>query len=171
MIGTILTAVDGSEHAERALHLAADMADKHGARLVILHVLMEQADSEDLVRFAEIEHLADHARNSLATMASDAGGRTLTYAERRVPRAVIDAVGRMVVDQAETAARQHGAATVSTRLEEGDAAAAILDVAEQEGADLVVMGSRGLGHLRGMLLGSVSHKVAQLAPCPVLLVK
>jgi nucleotide-binding universal stress UspA family protein len=171
MIGTILVAVDGSDHAEHALDLAADMAGKYDAHLVVLHVFMEQAASEELARFAEIEHLGQEVRQSLSTLQTSAVGRTLTYAERRVPHSVVDAIGHMVADQAVLAARQCGAANVTSRIEDGDAATSILDAAEQERADLIVMGSRGLGHLRGMLLGSVSHKVAQLATCPVLLVK
>jgi nucleotide-binding universal stress UspA family protein len=171
MIGTILAAVDGSNHAERALAMAAEMAGKFGARLVVLHILMERADSAELAHFAEIEHLAEDTRQNLATVTSDAGGRTLTYAERRVPKQAVEAIGRLVVDQAQVTARQKGAPKVTGRIEEGDAAHCILDAAKQDGADLIVMGTRGLGHIRGLLMGSVSHKVAQLAPCPVLLVK
>ncbi len=48
---------------------------------------------------------------------------------------------------------------------------AIVDVAEKEGADLLVLGSRGLSEFRGMLLGSVSNRVVQKATCPVLVIK
>ena len=60
---------------------------------------------------------------------------------------------------------------VITHLETGDAAQVILRAVERERADLVVMGSRGLGEIKGLLQGSVSHKIAQLAPCPCLTVK
>lgn len=48
---------------------------------------------------------------------------------------------------------------------------AILDITEREGADLLVLGSRGLSEFRGILLGSVSHKVLQNVGCPVLIVR
>ena len=48
---------------------------------------------------------------------------------------------------------------------------AIVDVADEEQSDLIVMGSRGFGTFRSMLVGSVSHYVLQQAHCPVLIVK
>jgi len=54
---------------------------------------------------------------------------------------------------------------------EGPAAEAILQVARVRRADLIVMGSRGLGRIEAALLGSVSQRVVQEAPCPVLIVR
>ncbi|NOK60180.1 MAG: universal stress protein [Chloroflexi bacterium AL-W] len=59
---------------------------------------------------------------------------------------------------------------VETQLLEGPPASAIIRVAETERYDLIVVGSRGRGQLAGMLLGSVSHAVAQRAHCAVLIV-
>lgn len=53
----------------------------------------------------------------------------------------------------------------------GDPAAEIIEIAGKERADLIVIGSRGLGTIKGVLMGSVSQKVAQHASCPVLIVK
>ncbi len=60
---------------------------------------------------------------------------------------------------------------IHTEILEGDPAEAILRVAETRQSDLIVMGSRGLGQLAGMLLGSQSQKVVNHAPCPVLIVR
>jgi nucleotide-binding universal stress UspA family protein len=60
---------------------------------------------------------------------------------------------------------------VHTEVLEGSPAEAILDVANTRKSDLIVMGSRGLGRLSGVLLGSQSQKVVQHAPCPVLIVR
>lgn len=57
------------------------------------------------------------------------------------------------------------------RVEAGDPADVIVDVAHEEESDLIVMGSRGLGTLGGLLTGSVSAAVLEAAPCPVLLCK
>lgn len=54
---------------------------------------------------------------------------------------------------------------------EGEAAEAIIDVANTRKSDLIVMGSRGLGRLAGLVLGSTSQKVVAHAPCPVLIVR
>jgi nucleotide-binding universal stress UspA family protein len=59
---------------------------------------------------------------------------------------------------------------IETQLIEGPAAPAILRVAEEEGYDLLVVGSRGRGQVAGLLLGSVSSAIAQRALCPVLIV-
>jgi nucleotide-binding universal stress UspA family protein len=54
---------------------------------------------------------------------------------------------------------------------EGPAADAIISVAEIREADLIIMGTRGLGAVKGLLFGSVASKVSHHAPCPVLLVR
>ena len=56
-------------------------------------------------------------------------------------------------------------------LKDGDPATSILRAADDEAADIIVMGRRGLGDLAGLLLGSVSHKVTHLASCACLTVK
>jgi nucleotide-binding universal stress UspA family protein len=60
---------------------------------------------------------------------------------------------------------------IHTEIIEGDAAEAIIDVAVTRASDIIVMGSRGLGRLAGLLLGSTSQKVVAHAPCPVLIVR
>jgi nucleotide-binding universal stress UspA family protein len=62
-------------------------------------------------------------------------------------------------------------AEVHTELIEGDAAEAIIEVARTRNSSLIVMGSRGLGRLAGLVLGSTSQKVVSHAPCPVLTVR
>ena len=59
----------------------------------------------------------------------------------------------------------------SQHLEIGDTASVILSMAQKESADLILIGSRGLGVLKEHVLGSVSHRVATHAPCPTLIVK
>jgi len=60
---------------------------------------------------------------------------------------------------------------VRIELLEEPAAEAILNVAQTRQADLIVMGTRGLGTLQGLLMGSVSHKVLNHAGCPVMLIR
>jgi nucleotide-binding universal stress UspA family protein len=62
-------------------------------------------------------------------------------------------------------------AEVHTELIEGDAAEAIIEVARTRNSSVIVMGSRGLGRLAGLVLGSTSQKVVSHAPCPVLIAR
>lgn len=59
----------------------------------------------------------------------------------------------------------------STHIVEGESAQTIVDVANQLGVDQIVLGARGLGRIKGMVLGSVSQKVVQLSTCPVTIIK
>lgn len=61
--------------------------------------------------------------------------------------------------------------TFTERVLEGPAGGAILEVAGTEACDIVVMGCRGRTDLEGLLLGSVTHRVLEAAPCPVLVVR
>jgi nucleotide-binding universal stress UspA family protein len=77
-------------------------------------------------------------------------------------------IGNQLLEAAQ--AQVGDALSVETQLIEGPAAPAILRVAEDDGFELIVLGSRGHGQLAGLLLGSVSNAVAQRARCPVLIV-
>jgi nucleotide-binding universal stress UspA family protein len=60
---------------------------------------------------------------------------------------------------------------VETFAREGDPADAILDVAEEQGADLIVVGNKGMTGAKRFLLGSVPNKVSHHAPCSVLIIR
>lgn len=60
---------------------------------------------------------------------------------------------------------------IHTEIIEGDTASSIIDVATTQNSDVIIMGSRGLGRLAGLVLGSTSQKVVSHAPCPVLIVR
>ena len=62
-------------------------------------------------------------------------------------------------------------AEIRTEMIEGDPAEVIIDVVQTHNSNIIVMGSRGLGKLTGLLLGSTSQKVVSHAPCPVLIVR
>ena len=144
MIRSVLVAVDGSEPGGRALDLAGDIAAKCGAALTLLHVQVHPAHGgvpKELQDYARIEHVE------------------LTEAQ------MVREVREELLRRAEARARKAGAGTVSTALEVGDPAGVIAEYAKANAIDLIVMGRRGLGAIGGLLLGSVSHKVTQLAPC------
>ena len=62
-------------------------------------------------------------------------------------------------------------AQIQTETLEGNPAEVILEMAKAQNSNVIVMGSRGLGKLAGLLLGSTSQKVVSHAPCPVLIVR
>jgi nucleotide-binding universal stress UspA family protein len=151
MIKTILVPVDGSAHANKAIALASDLAKKYDARLIALHVMTEAASDRVPPELRDYQRL-EHVRVS--------------------ERSVLESESEQILRDAELQAQQHkGAPQVETVLRSGDAAAIILEVASDRNADLIVMGSRGLGNLKGLLLGSVSHKVGQLSQCSCITVK
>ena len=144
MIRSVLVAVDGSEPGERAVDLASGIAAKCDAALTLLHVQAHHAHGgvpKDLEDYVRIEHVE------------------LTESE------MMRQAREDLLRRAEARAREAGAETVSTALEVGDPAGVIAEYAKANAVDLIVMGRRGLGAIGGLLLGSVSHKVTQLAPC------
>lgn len=149
MFERILVAVDGSEHAGRAVDLAAELARRHDAELVVLHVVAREGSSRippELQEFARLEHVY------------------LTEQD------LLRSAGEQLAERAAERARREGVEKVEVRVDMGRPGALIVSHAEGIGADLIVMGRRGLGDLKGLVLGSVSHKVSQLAPCAVLTV-
>jgi nucleotide-binding universal stress UspA family protein len=151
MAKKILAAIDGSEHAWKALDLAADLAKQHGARLIVLHVVPYEPISEALRAFAEAEHMPVEEEEGRYHYARTLGDRLTRSAEARArDRGLSDVVGRTV---------------------EGKPADQILEVAGGEDVGMICMGSRGLSDARALFLGSVSHKVANHAACTCVTVK
>ena len=148
MVSHILVAVDGSSHADRAVEFAADLAVKYEADLTVLNVV-SYASTVPLAlgAYAELEGL---------------------YAESR---SVLQTAGDKIVESSAERARRLGVANVFTTVELGSPAQTICETAEATGADVVVMGRRGLGDFSGLFLGSVTHKVAHAADCTVITVK
>ncbi len=151
MTGTILAAIDGSEHGWKALDLGADLAKQHGAQLIVLHVVPYEPMSGALRAFARAENLPIEEE-----MARFHQARTL---------------GDHLTRAAEARARERGLTQVVGRTEEGKPASRILEVAKNEDVEMIVMGCRGLSDARALFLGSVSHQVANHARCTCVTVK
>jgi nucleotide-binding universal stress UspA family protein len=175
MFKKLLCPVDGSDHAEKALDIAIDLAKKYDAELIILHVPHRSENIEALERFAEVEGLSKHVSSELdrlRAMDFRVGVATESAFEQAgISSRLLIEVGQHVVDQARKYAERSGLAKVDVRLEGGNPADRILDCIGEENIDCVVMGSRGLSELKGLFLGSVSNKVANRAPCTCITVK
>jgi nucleotide-binding universal stress UspA family protein len=148
----ILVAIDGSEEADLAARTAADIAQKTGSEL---HVV--------------------HARLMLPwTGYYDTEGTTPGVVDKERAR---EMVMRWLADQVERIEAEGGkVAQTHLRLGRPDehvitVAEEIVSLAEEIGAGLIVIGSRGLGKIRRALLGSVSDSVVRHAHCPVLVVR
>ena len=80
-------------------------------------------------------------------------------------------IGQQVLNSYEETAKERGLQNVDILLQEGDAAKRIMETANEIKCGLLILGSRGRGGFKDLLLGSVSHKVTSHADCPVLIAK
>ena len=144
MFTSIVAGTDGSSSAREAVDKAADLARLTGARLHLVSAFRPVGQAPlamaGAVPVVLPSGLEEEARRQVAQML--AGLR--------------DEIGRLGVD-------------VSTHVRDQGASEAILDVAELEKADLIVVGNKGMRGAR-RILGSVPNSVAHAAPCAVLIV-
>ncbi len=147
MIKKILVAVDGSRHSLESVAIAAEIAKGVGAQLLLYHVVKPYSLPESLRKFAKAEHMQTFDPELLRKGA------------------------QYLLSGALDAARKAGIKDVEMETEEGPIARSIVDRAKTYKADLIVIGSRGMGDLEGMLRGGVSHRVETMAKCPGLVVK
>ncbi|MBI1220950.1 MAG: universal stress protein [Rhodobacteraceae bacterium] len=179
MTHSILVATDGSETGARAIDCAVELAASLGAPLLIIHVSTNERPSEGLRQYAETEHLVDPGPLPPPSSADPHEALPLDYWEGLAPDEAESgardwlsvAVGEDIVRRAVDCARAGGVSDVRSEVLEGEPAGAIIDHALSRGADMIVLGSRGLGALRGVLQGSVSRKVVHHAPCTVVVVR
>ena len=176
MIKTIVVPTDGSSHAKKACDLAADIAEKYGARMIILHVLMRHTSESDIETLCEENAMPESLakkfkdlRDSYVEMAA------ATYEPGPIfllmPDDLLKEVGDLILNNARQRAESKGIKNISAHIVDGTPADVIIAAAEKEKADMIVMGSRGLGNIAGVLMGSVSHKVNHQAKCTCVTVK
>ena len=145
MIRSIVVGTDGSDTAVEAVRQATELASSVAARIYL--VCAYEAVPESRLRAERLEVPQD-----LQWMIN--------------PR---EDVERLLEDEAE--AMRGAGIEVETLAREGDPADAILDVAEQRDADLIVVGNKGMTGAKRFLLGSVPNKVSHHAPCSVLIIR
>ena len=140
----ILLATDGSEEAELAALMAVDLADATHSELHVVHV-------------------------GVVPIFLKSYPGTLGY-ERRLYEQ-IEEDSRELLRKQSWRVKAAGGTVAGTHLRMGEVDLEIVALAEELGADLIVMGSRGLGGVRRALMGSVSDSVVRHAHCPVLVVR
>jgi len=174
MFKKILVAVDGSGHARGATEVAADLAGKYGAELVLLHVVGNGKVPASLAHMLEVEHMTEVEHPSPPNVANVQGGIAVMERgsdSREHEEEMKESLAQKILGEAERLAKPKGVSSVSRVTEHGDPVERILDCAARENVDLIVMGTRGLSDLKGLLMGSVSHKICQLSDCTCITVK
>lgn len=159
MINNIVVAIDGSEHANKALRMAADLAAKYQTRLYIFHVLLTGHVPKEIRALSEVP----------ATGESEIAVGDHHVTELR-PEVRVDIAERILARGREIAA-QYGAAEIETHWDEGPTANCILEHARTRSAEMVVVGSRGVDGSPGLPVGSVSGRIAQLFEGSILTVR
>jgi nucleotide-binding universal stress UspA family protein len=140
----ILVPIDGSHNSLKALSHAVALARCFAAEITILYVsvLSQQVPLYDQVKGTKIPA-------NVSTDPVNYAKEIITAALKHVPEGI----------------------RVQTHTELGDPRIIITELAQQNGYDIIVIGSRGLGTIAGLLLGSVSTYVIRNSKCPVLVVK
>lgn len=144
MFGSIVVGTDGSDTATQAVRQATELARAVGARIELVSAYEPVSDArlrEEIVVPEDLHWIINPREDVVATLEAAA--------------AEVRAAGVEV----EVFARQ------------GDPADAILDVAEERGSDLIVLGNKGMTGAKRFLLGSVPNKVSHHAPCSVLIIR
>ena len=175
MFKTILVTTDNSVNSRKAVEIAGDIASKYGAKLILLNVIHPQRVNTEYKRMLEVENLMDP-------------GPSLMKATSKFPETVAESLARLnesvdasyrylqllaeqILEQANKIVIKLGIKDAKIQIEDGDPAEQILRCADREKVDLIIVGSRGLSELKGLLMGSVSHKVSQHAKCSCVIVK
>jgi nucleotide-binding universal stress UspA family protein len=145
MFQSIVVGTDGSETAGEAVREAIELAKSIGASI-------ELVSAYEPVSKQRLRDESRQAPEDLQWMVN--------------PREDVEATLSEASERIEAAG-----VSVNTYAREGDPADAILDVAEERGADLIVVGNKGMTGAKRFLLGSVPNKVSHHAPCSVLIIR
>jgi nucleotide-binding universal stress UspA family protein len=147
MFNKILVAIDGSPASNRAVALAANVAMKYDASLHLLNVIRDMQVPPQLMKMAKVEKIG----------------------QGRID--VLEFVANQILGDAEGRAKKSGAKKIQKMIEHGDPATAIVKRVKRHNIDLLVLGTRGLGKVKGALLGSVSRKVANICNVDCVIVR
>lgn len=157
MLSRILVAVDGSPFSLRAALLGADILNREFPGTLTLIYVAKAAGDLDWFRFqGPLTHLNQAAAEERSALekAFKEGQEVLKVARAGCSDLLKDKPVH-----------------VETVVHFGDPAEQIIDFLEKRPYDLVILGCRGIGPLRGVIIGSVSQKVLHRIQCPVLIVK
>ena len=149
MFNKILVPIDGSEQSYRALNIAMDLAKRYLAKVTLVSVAQPYIVT------------SQYSPQPMLTPIP-----TTSYDEN-----IENAHKKILANAYDEAKKINSEIKISKELLNGRPADKIIEIAKEDGFDLIVIGSRGLGGIKEFFLGSVSDRVADHAPCPVLIVK
>ena len=158
---TILVPFDGSGHALKALQIGCDLAAKYGGRIALFHVLATDKRAEELL---QLQAASAYGAKITDALKKAAGGPPLADP-------LLNAVGEKILHLGAARARKRGLDPELLAIAKGDPAENILLAAQKAGANMIVMGCRGLSDEKAVAFGSVSHTVFEKAECTCISVK
>ncbi len=171
-IKSILAATDGSDQADKAVDLASDLAANYGAKLTLEYVMLRGPSLEQLRASIDMKQVSKKAYDELDPDQHPVVEHVSSaFFPPVVSQATLEEIGQHVLERGQHAADAKGVAEIELVLIEGDPARKIVQIAKREQADLIVLGSRGLGGSEGLFAGSVSYKVNHMAPCSCMIVR
>ncbi|WP_417897465.1 universal stress protein [Bacillus haimaensis] len=164
----ILIAYDGSEGSVKALKLGIDMMRRLDTNITVLQVLEEKMTGAPISsRQPEVMPVGGFGLEGMNMYANNVKERVPT--DRPSQATNNDPTEESAMEIRELLAQERVEAPVEVMF--GDPAKSICKFAETQNHDLIIIGSRGLGGLKKLILGSVSDKVTNSATCPVLVAK
>ncbi len=147
MLKNILVAIDGSKASTNVLQSATELSEKFGAGLHLLHVVREMQVPLNPGLMEAYEKL-ERQRHDL-----------------------LKSAGEQLLNQSKRVAESKGITALQADIGSGDPASAIVKYADKNQMDLIVIGSRGLGQIESLLMGSVSRKLSNMTKVNCLIVK
>ena len=174
----ILVPFDGSKAAQSALDVAVDLAVQHQANITLLHILLHDAEADQLLSLPGISEAGQEVVDELRRLAQTPEPTRTIEEEmanpgspiRPAPAILLRMIGAHVLEWAKSQAVERGVQAQSLDLADGPAADAILATASDISADAIVMGTRGLRPIEAITVGSVSQEVCRTADCTCIMV-
>ncbi|MGA9927883.1 MAG: universal stress protein [Nitrososphaeraceae archaeon] len=141
MFSKILVPVDGSDISYRAFDSALFLSERLGSKITAIHVI-EKVPTVYIQSQKILDEILETHKNE----------------------------SQKILDECSSIASKKGI-TINTILLEGNPASTILEFSQMEKYEVIIIGSRGTGHFKELILGSVSSKILHHSLCPVLLIR
>lgn len=141
MFSKILVPVDGSDISYRALDSSLFLSERLGSKITAIHVI-EKVPTVYIQSQKILDEILETHKNE----------------------------SQKILDECSSIASKKGI-TINTILLEGNPASTILEFSQMEKYEVIIIGSRGMGHFKELILGSVSSKILHHSLCPVLLIR